>query len=254
MSKYQPANEEDGGVDGILGISDITDGKSIWKMLVAECLGTLVLVFVGCGSCIELSAPANYVQIALTFGLTVATLAQTIGHVSGCHINPAVTVSFFVTGDIKFLKALFFIVVQCIGALGGSALLSTVVPENKVGNLGLTVVSEQISPTQGLLMEIILTFLLLFVIQAVCDPMRKDIKSSAPLAIGLAITAAHLCGIQFTGSSINPARTFGPAVMMNSWENHWVYWVGPIVGAVFAGIIYKIFFKVRKGESDSYDF
>ncbi|KAJ8920537.1 hypothetical protein NQ315_005406 [Exocentrus adspersus] len=145
-----------------------------------------------------------------------------IGHISGCHINPAVTLSLFVTGDIKLLRALFFIVVQCVGAAGGSALLKVVTPEDKVGNLGLTNINSQITQLQGLLMEGVLTFLLLFVIHGVCDTRRRDIKGSAPLAIGLAITAAHLCGIQYTGSSVNPARSFGPAVIMNLWENHWI--------------------------------
>ncbi|KAJ8968301.1 hypothetical protein NQ317_013708 [Molorchus minor] len=179
---------------------------------------------------------------------------QSIGHISGCHINPAVTLSLFITGDIKLLRAIFFIVVQCVGAAAGSALLKVMTPEDKVGNLGLTAVSSQITPEQGLLMEAILTFLLLFVIHGVCDARRKDVKGSAPLAIGLAITAVHLCGIQYTGSSVNPARSFGPAVIMNLWENHWVYWVGPIIGGVVAGLVYKLLFRVQKGESDSYDF
>lgn len=240
----------------ILGISEITDNKSIWKMLLAELIGTMLLVIVGCGSC--LSAPnassPSVVQIALTFGLTVATIVQCVGHVSGCHINPAVTVSLFVTGDIKLLRTIFFIVVQCIGAAAGSALLKVMVPEEWVGNLGSTMISPKLTPVQGLLVEGVLTFVLLFTIHAVCDPHRKDIKGSAPLAIGLAVAACHLSGIQFTGSSVNPARTFGPAVIMNLWKNHWVYWIGPILGGMVAGVVYKFLFKVHKGESDSYDF
>ncbi|CAG9824808.1 unnamed protein product [Phaedon cochleariae] len=226
-------------------------------MLVAECLGTLFLVVIGCGSCIALKQPAeyvNYVQVALAFGLTVATMAQAIGHVSGCHINPAITVSFFVTGNIKLLRAIFFIVVQCVGAIGGSALLKLITPEEKSGNLGLTVVSENVTPVQAMLIEALLTFLLVFLVQSVCDSRREDIHGSAPLAIGLAVTAAHLTGIQYTGSSINPARTFGPAVIGNSWEHHWVYWVGPILGGIVAGLVYKLFFRVRKEESESYNF
>ncbi|RZC43174.1 aquaporin AQPcic, partial [Asbolus verrucosus] len=178
-----------------------------------------------------------------------------IGHVSGCHINPAVTLSLFATGDIKLLRSLFFIVVQLVGAAGGAAVLRLMVPEEKEGNLGITNLGENVTQLQGFLMEAILTFLLLFIIHAVCDPRRKDIKGSAPLAIGLAVSACHLCGIPYSGSSINPARSFGPAVIMNLWDNHWVYWAGPILGGVVAGVIYKFLFKVHKGETDdSYDF
>jgi aquaporin related protein len=128
------------------------------------------------------------------------------------------------------------------------------VPESKEGNLGITNLGNELTDVQGFLMEIILTFLLLFVIHGVCDPRRKDIKGSAPLAIGLAVTACHLCGIPFSGSSINPARSFGPAVIMDLWENHWVYWAGPLLGGVLAGLIYKYLFKAQKSDPDSYDF
>ncbi|KAH0814592.1 hypothetical protein GEV33_008198 [Tenebrio molitor] len=269
----------------ILGLSEITENKAIWRMLVAEFVGTFLLVVIGCGSII-FSETDFIVRVALTFGLTVATLAQTIGHISGCHINPAVTLSLFVTGDIKLLRALLFVVVQLIGAVGGAAVLREVgqprfglrkrlsrvfgffvfflflhefvfqlmVPESKEGNLGITNLGNELTDVQGFLMEIILTFLLLFVIHGVCDPRRKDIKGSAPLAIGLAVTACHLCGIPFSGSSINPARSFGPAVIMDLWENHWVYWAGPLLGGVLAGLIYKYLFKAQKSDPDSYDF
>jgi aquaporin related protein len=265
------ANKDAKGAGSILGLSEITENKAIWRMLVAEFVGTFLLVVIGCGSII-FSETDFIVRVALTFGLTVATLAQTIGHISGCHINPAVTLSLFVTGDIKLLRALLFVVVQLIGAVGGAAVLRLMVPESKEGNLGITNLGNELTDVQGFLMEIILTFLLLFVIHGVCDPRRKDIKGSAPLAIGLAVTACHLCGVRngtstycrngtdnyfqipFSGSSINPARSFGPAVIMDLWENHWVYWAGPLLGGVLAGLIYKYLFKAQKSDPDSYDF
>ncbi|XP_044761980.1 aquaporin AQPAn.G-like isoform X2 [Coccinella septempunctata] len=243
------------GGESILGVSEIMENKMIWRMLVAEFIGTLLLVFIGCGSIITLNGgDINIVQIGLTFGLVIATIVQTICHISGGHLNPAVTLSFFVTGDVKLIKAILYIVVQCIGAACGAAILRAITPSDKQGNLGITNINSGLEPIQGFIVEAILTFLLLIVIHGVCDSRRKDVKGSAPLAIGLAITSCHLAGIQYTGSSLNPARSFGPAVIMNLWPNHWIYWAGPIVGAVVAGLIYKFVFKYRKGESDSYDF
>lgn len=239
--------------DNVVGVEDLK--LSLWRPCVAEFLGTMILVLIGCGSIIAMDNNApNHIQIAFTFGLLVATMAQCVGHVSGCHINPAVTISLFVSGDIRLIKSVLYIIAQCAGAALGSLLLMVATPETFRGTLGTTGLSISISSGQGFLMEAVYTFLLTLVVQAVCDPQRKDIRGLGPLAIGLSITACHLSGIKYTGSSMNPARSFGPALVANYWSDHWVYWAGPIIGGVFSGIIYKFIFKVRNQEGDSYDF
>lgn len=253
-------------LDGIIGMSDVTR-SSIWRALAAEFVGTFFLVLIGCGSCSSGWSEGyqpSVLHIALCFGLTVAAMVQVTGHVSGGHINPAVTIGLLVSGHVTLLRAAFYVLVQCIGAVAGAAVLKVMTPaEIEGGGLGLTLVSMRLTAEQGLLVEALVTAVLVLVVHAVVDLSAKQSSgtspvaaSPGPLAIGLAVATCHLLGVQYTGSSMNPARSFGPAVLYSAWENHWVYWVGPFIGASCSAIFYKYVLKGTKSDEEvgSYDF
>lgn len=230
-------------------VTSLDDIKSLrfWRAVGAEFLGTLLLTMIGCGSVVTWDEDGKLVQIALCFGLSVATVVWIIGHVSGGHINPAVTIAFFVTRRISLARGIFYIISQCAGAVVGAAILYGLTPAShrESGSLGLTKVNPSLTGAQAFGVEFFVTLVLVLTVFASCDKKRRDLNGSFPLSIGLSVTMCHLFAIQYTGSSMNTARSFGPAVVMGYWEYHWVYWLGPLLGGLVAGLLYDNVFATN---------
>lgn len=181
--------------------SSLDDLKSsfFWRALAAEALGTLVLVLVGCGTCVggqewETFAP-SIVQISLAFGLAVATMVWCIAHLSGGHINPAVTAAMLACRKISIARALLYVAAQCTGAMAGAGILKGLTPTNVEGNLGLTSISTGLTREQGFGVEFMVTMILVLTVFASCDVKRTDLNGSAPLTIGLSVTLCHLFAV-----------------------------------------------------------
>ncbi|XP_078545266.1 aquaporin-2-like [Lissotriton helveticus] len=210
------------------------------RAVLAEFIATLIFLFFGLGSALKWpSALPTVLQISMAFGLAIATMVQAVGHVSGAHINPAVTVAFLVGSHISFLRALFYILAQILGGLVGAGILYAVVPPNIRGHLAINALSNNTSPGQGVAIEIMLTFQLVLCIFASTDSRRSDNIGSPSLSIGLSVTLGHLVGIYYTGCSMNPVRSLSPAVIVKRFNNHWVFWVGPLVGGILAALVYN---------------
>ncbi|XP_059049183.1 aquaporin AQPAe.a [Achroia grisella] len=240
-----------------LGFDELAGGAAaISKALLAEFIGNLLLNLFGCGACINItqgvSAPADIVLIALSFGLAVFAVVSAIGHVSGGHINPAVTVGLASAGRVKPLRAILYVIAQCAGAAAGSGLLKAFTPERAAGKLGVTALGPDVTVLQGFGIEFFLGFVLIFVICGVCDPNKPDSRSTAPLTIGLTVTLGHLLAVDYTGSAMNPARSFGSALVANEWADHWVYWAGPVAGGVAAALLYVHAFSACPVETPRY--
>ncbi|KAK3607007.1 hypothetical protein CHS0354_023406 [Potamilus streckersoni] len=249
-------------------LTSLDDIKSLlfWKALAAEFIGTLFLVLAGCGSCIQgwpngshikllidnstvhlthNYSTADIVQIALAFGLSVATVVWIFEHVSGGHVNPAVTCAMLITRRVSLARGLLFVVFQLFGAIAGAAVLKGLTPDELEGTLGCTLLGQGVNNIMGVGVELCITYILVLTVFAASDKRRKDLGGSVPLAIGLSVTMCHLFAVRFTGSSINTARSFGPAVVMGIWKEHWVFWLGPILGGILAGLTYENVFAVN---------
>lgn len=226
--------------------------SSLSKRCMAELIGTFWLVLGGCGSAVLAAGfpelGIGFAGVALAFGLTVLTMAYAVGHISGGHFNPAVTVGLAVGGRFPMREILPYVVVQVIGAILAAAVLYCIAS----GKPGFDLVASGFaangygdhSPGKyalgaALVCEIVLTFGFLFVILGATD--KRAPAGFAPIPIGLALTLIHLISIPVTNTSVNPARSTGPALFVGGWavEQLWLFWVAPIVGAILAALVYR---------------
>ena len=223
------------------------------KKYIAEFIGTCVLVVMGCGTAMlvgcDAAAGGGYILTALAFGLVIVGMAYCVGNVSGCHINPAVSLGVLMSGGMSGKDFVGYVVSQCLGALAGAGLLAAIFGLGGVtdmtggfGSNGLGGVNG--SAAAGLLVEVVLTFIFVLTILGVTDA-KAGHGSFGGLIIGLTLTLVHILGIGLTGTSVNPARSFGPALVASLTGNGaplaclWVFIVGPFVGAALAALVYK---------------
>ena len=221
------------------------------KKLVAEFVGTAWLVLGGCGAAVLAAAfphtGIGFVGVALAFGLTVVTMAYAIGHISGCHLNPAVSVGLWAGGRFKTADLPGYIIAQVLGAIAGAGLLYLIASGKTGFNVADGFASNGYadhSPghyglTAALVCEVVMTFAFLFVIMGVTHGDAP--KGFAPFAIGLCLTLIHLISIPVTNTSVNPARSTGPALFVGGWalQQLWLFWVAPLAGGALGGFAYR---------------
>jgi aquaporin Z len=219
--------------------------------MVAEFIGTFWLVLGGCGSAVLAAAfpgvGIGLLGVSLAFGLTVLTMAYAIGHISGCHLNPAVTIGLAAAGRFKPSEIPGYVMAQVLGAIAAAALLYLIASGKPgfdlAGGLAANGYAEH-SPGHyalgaGFVTELTMTFMFLMIILGTTD--RRAPQGFAPIAIGLALTLIHLISIPVTNTSVNPARSTGPALIVGGWalQQLWLFWVAPLLGAGLAGIVYR---------------
>ena len=226
------------------------DFPKLKQKALAEFLAMLLFVFIGAGSACGVAGSPGWVnQVALTFGFAITCLAYTIGHISGGHINCAVTLGLTLAGLCPPVEAAVIFVAQMLGSLSGAALLAILhdARSDATGGLGSNTLGAGIDAGQALCGEILMTFLLMYVVlETATNPKSEGNRVLAPVAIGLAVFLAHSVLIPIDGCSINPTRSFGPAIVQSAredigqWDDHWIFWIGPCLGSALAVGAFKI--------------
>jgi aquaporin Z len=219
--------------------------------LVAEYIGTFWLVLGGCGSAVLAAAfpgvGIGLLGVSLAFGLTVLTMAYALGHISGCHLNPAVSVGLAAGGRFRWSEVVPYSIAQVLGAITAAVLLYLIASGKAGFELSAGLASNgygehspgKYSLNAGFLTELVMTFMFLMIILGSTD--RRAPQGFAPIAIGLALTLIHLVSIPVTNTSVNPARSTGPALIVGGWalQQLWLFWIAPLLGAALAGLVYR---------------
>lgn len=259
--------------------------QSLWRGAISEFSATLMFVFIGTGAVIGTKATLgesaiqipSLTVIALAHGFAIMVLVYAVGEISGGHINPAVTWACLITHKISLLRAVTYIISQLIGAIVGSALLKSIIPPDFQFGMGCHSLNPLLTPAQGFGAEVIFTFIFIFVVFATAiSPFAGKFSPLSsgggreygpgkltPFAVGMTILVLHTVGVPLTGASMNPARSFGPAVVRGLWDNHWIYWLGPLIGSTAAAFIAQAIFlsdpatmvgvfKVTRGQQGSH--
>ena len=222
-----------------------------FKKYIAEFIGTFVLVFFGCGTAVVVGCDsvqgAGYLTTALAFGLVIVAMAYSIGNISGCHINPAVSLAMLISGKMKILDFVGYVIAQCLGSIAASAAMLAIFGNdcgfgaNSTNNFGVVI---------SLIAEVILTFVFVLAILGVTS--KPEYSSVAGIVIGLALVLVHILGIGITGTSVNPARSIGPAIFAGgtALSSVWVFIVGPLAGGALAAVVYGLLDKKKADKKE----
>ena len=222
------------------------------KKYIAEFIGTMVLVLVGCGVAVVVgcATPAGIVATSLAFGLSIVAMAYSIGNVSGCHVNPAVSIGLLAAGKMEKKECIGYIISQFLGGIVGALLLGALVGSFEAlgaNGYGSHIFNGSIVTVwTALIIETILTFI--FVLTVIGVTSKKENGHATGVVIGLTLALVHLIGISFTGTSVNPARSFGPALLQGgtALSQYWVFLVAPLIGCILAAIFYRLVMKTEK--------
>lgn len=223
--------------------------QDTWQKYVAEAFATFAVVFVAAGAVLanSLTGGLGTVGVALAYGLVLAAMVYATWHVSGAHLNPAVTVALWATGHVKTLAGIGYIVAQLVGSVVAALFLKVVFAGASSSlYLGNTMLVGSTTPGMGILVEGLLTFFLVWTFFATVVDKRAT-PGFGGLMVGLVLAVSVMVGAGFTMGALNPARSFGTALVSSAWVNHYVYWVGPVIGALVAGLVYHFGFVKRHG-------